>query len=108
MAHVQLQTLILSPHRTSLCSPVPMPGHRIPPAGHYNLVQAHCVGLCLTLPTPAPPCPVAQVTASHQLATAIQTLSLCVRPMLIAGLPLDGAEAGGGGEGELSGEAGAP
>ncbi len=31
-----------------------------------------------------------QVTASHQLATATQTLSLCVRPMLIAGLQVDG------------------
>jgi hypothetical protein len=31
------------------------------------------------------------VTSAGQLGTAIQTLSLCVRPLLIAGLPLEPA-----------------
>ena len=46
------------------------------------------------------------VTAAGQLGTAIQTLSLCVRPLMIAGLPVETANGSTAGTAGAAGTAG--
>lgn len=89
------------------------------PSLHAVAFTNRCLTSTCKLGLPTPPQPqvhkhfttaLETVTAAGQLGTAIQTLSLCVRPLLVAGLPVqaaNGSAAGAAGTAEDALEAAA-
>ena len=77
-------------------------------------IDVKCLTATCKLGLPTPPQPqvhthfttaLETVTAAGQLGTAIQTLSLCVRPLLVAGLPVQAANGSAAGAASTAGDA---